>query len=67
MAKVKETVCDLAEKHSPEVNEAKKRAFESIDLFCYKIEKQLKKFNNMLKSEKMRKAKELEDTEYDFN
>ena len=65
--KLKDTVCDIAEKHSPEVNEAKKRAFESIDLFCYKIEKQLKKFNNMLKSEKMRKAKELEDTEYDFN
>ena len=65
--KLKETVCDLAEKHSPEVNQAKKRAFESIDLFCYKLERQYKKFNNMLKSKKMRKAKELEDTEYDFN
>ena len=31
-AKVKETVCDLAEKHSPAVNEAKKQAMESIDL-----------------------------------
>ncbi len=65
--KIKDTVCDLAEKHSPEVNQAKKRAFESIDLFCYKLERQYKKFNNMLKSKKMRKAKELEDTEYDFN
>ena len=65
--KLKETVCDLAEKHSPEVHQAKKRAFESIDLFCYKLERQYKKFNNMLKSKKMRKAKELEDTEYDFN
>lgn len=65
--KIKDTVCDLAEKHSPEVNEAKKKAFESIDLFCYKLERQLKRFNNMLRSEKMRKAKELEDTEYEFN
>lgn len=65
--KLKETVCDLAEKHSPEVNEAKKKAFESIDLICYKLERQYKKFNNMLKSKRMRKAKELEDTEYDFN
>lgn len=65
--KLKETVCDLAEKHSPEVQEAKKKAFESIDLFCYKLERQYKKFNNMLKSKKMRKAKELEDSEYDFN
>ncbi len=65
--KIKNTVCDLAEKHSPEVNNAKKKAFESIDLFCYKLERQYKKFNNMLKSKKMRKAKELEDTDYDFN
>ena len=61
--KLKETVCELAEKHSPEVNEAKKKAFESLDLFCYKLERQYKKFNNMLKSKKMRKAKELEDTD----
>ena len=65
--KVKETVCDLAEKHSPAVNEAKKQAMESIDLLKYKLEKQYKKFGNMLKSKKMRKAKELEDSsEYDI-
>ena len=66
-AKVKETVCDLAEKHSPDVNEAKKQAMESMDLLKYKLEKQYKKFGNMLKSKKMRKAKELEDlSEYDI-
>ncbi len=66
--KVKETICDLAEKHSPAVNEAKKQALESIDLVKYKLEKQYKKFGNMLKSKKMRKAKELEEiTDYDFN
>lgn len=66
--KVKETVCELAEKHSPAVSEAKKQAMESIDLLRYKLEKQYKKFGNMIKSKKMRKAKELEQmTDYDFN
>lgn len=67
-AKVKDTVCDLAEKYSPEVQEAKKQALESIDLLKYKLEKQYKKFGNMLKSKKLRRAKELEDiNDYDFN
>ena len=66
--KVKDTVCDLAEKYSPDVQEAKKQALESIDLLKYKLEKQYKKFGNMLKSKKMRRAKELEDlSDYDFN
>ena len=65
--KVKETVCDLAEKHSPAVNEAKKQALESMDLLKYKLERQYKKFSNMVKSKKMRKAKELEElSDYDF-
>lgn len=62
--KLKTTVCELAEKHSPSIQDAKKRAFESIDLLKYKLEKQYKKFNNMLKSKKMQKAKELESSEY---
>ncbi len=66
--KVKETVCDLAEKHSPAVQEAKKQAMDSIDLLKYKLEREYKKFSNMIKSKKMRKAKELEQIdEYDFN
>jgi gas vesicle protein len=66
-AKVKDTVCDLAEKYSPEVNEAKQQALESMDLLKYKLERQYKKFGNMLKSKKMRKAKELEDScDYEF-
>jgi gas vesicle protein len=62
--KLKVTVCDLAEKHSPAIQDAKKKAFENLDLLRYKIERQYKKFNNMLKSRKMRKAKELESVEY---
>lgn len=66
-AKVKDTVCDLAEKHSPAINEAKKQALESVDLLKYKLERQYKKFGNMLKSKKLRRAKELEsETHFDW-
>lgn len=64
---LKEVISDLAEKHSPEVKEAKKQALESIDLIKYKLERQYRKLNHMLKSKKLQKAKELEDIEYDFN
>ena len=66
--KVKDTVCDLAEKYSPEVEDAKKQAMESVDLLKYKLERQYKKIGNIIKSKKMRKAKELEEiNDYDFN
>lgn len=64
---LKETIADLAEKHSPEIKEAKKQAMESIDLVKYKLERQYRKLNHMLKSRKLQKAKELEDIDYDFN
>lgn len=64
---LQETVNNLAEKHSPEVQEAKKQAMESIDLVKFKLERQYRKLNHMLKSKKLQKAKELEDSEYDFN
>ena len=66
-AKVKDTVCDLAEKYSPEVEEAKKQAMESVDLLKYKLEKQYNKINEHIKAKQMAKARELEDRSYDFN
>ena len=63
---IKETVCELYEKHSPAVREAKKQALESVDLMKYKLERQLRKFNNMVKSKKLLKAKELEGMD-DYN
>jgi len=67
-SKIKKTLCNLWEKFSPDVLEAKKQAMESVDLLKYKLEKQYKKINNTLKSDKMIKAKELEScTDYDFN
>lgn len=65
--KLQEIINDVTEKHSPEIKEAKKQALESIDLIKYKLERQYRKLNHMLKSKKLRKAKELEDIEYDFN
>ena len=66
--KIKDTVCDLAEKHSPEINNAKQQALESIDLLKYKLEKQYKRLGYMIKSQKLKKAKELEEiNDYDFN
>ena len=48
--KVKGTVCDLAEKYSPEVKEAKKQALESVVLLKYNWHLILCKFKvyNML-------------------
>ena len=64
---VKEVIDEFNEKHSPEINEAKQQALESIDLVKYKLERQYRKLNHVLKSKRLQKAKELEDSEYDFN
>ena len=64
---LKDVIENFSEKHSPEIKDAKKQAFETIDLVKYKLERQYRKINHMLKSKKLQKAKELEDTEYDFN
>ncbi len=63
---LKETACKLYEENSPAISEAKKQALESVDLMRYKLERQLRKFSNMLKNRKLRKAKELEDGESEF-
>ena len=64
---LKEAACELYEKHCPAINEAKKQALESVDLMKYKLERQLRKFNNMIKSKKLLKAKELEEMDDDYN
>ena len=58
---LKEAACELYEKHSPAIKDAKKQALENVDLMKYKLERQLRKFNNMIKSKKLLKAKELEE------
>lgn len=63
---LKETACEFYEKHSPAIKEAKKQALENVDLMKYKLERQFRKFNNMIKSKKLLKAKELEEMD-DYN
>ena len=63
---LKEAAIKLYEDNSPAINEAKKQALESIDLMKYKLERQFRKFNNMIKSKKLLKAKELEELDDDF-
>ena len=65
-AKVKETVYDLAEKHSPAVNEAKKQAMEMIKSSKEKIEDTYKKFNDNLKAQKLAHAKNCEIDVYEI-
>ena len=64
---LKEAACEFYDKHAPQICEAKKQALESIDLMKYKMERQLRKLNNSVKSKKMKKAKELEDFEHGGN
>lgn len=64
--RLKEVACEFYEKNSPAILKAKKQAFESVDLAKYKLERQFRKFNNMIKSNKLQKAKVLEEAENDF-
>ena len=60
---LKEAACEFYDKHAPQIQDAKKQAIESVDLVKYKLERQFRKLNNSLKSKKMQKAKELEDSD----
>lgn len=64
---VKVFVDEFAQKHAPEIKEAKKQALESLDMMKYKLEKQYNKINEHIKAKQMAKAKEMEDKTYDFN
>ena len=64
--KLKDVACEFYEKNAPSIQEAKKQALESVALAKYKLERQFRKFNNMLKSQKLQKAKELESADNEF-
>ena len=50
-----QVVTEFAQKHAPQINEAKKQAMESIDLVKYKIEKKYNKINDSIKANNLRK------------
>jgi gas vesicle protein len=57
---LKEAAEKLYEKHAPAIQEAKQQAAEAIEITKYKLERQFKKINSAIKSDKMLKAKEAE-------
>jgi len=64
---LQDTVVDFADKHTPEINEAKRQALTSIDVMKYKIEKRYNKISNMIKAKQLARAKERESVDYDMN
>ena len=58
---------NLVETQAPNVKKAKKQALESIDLAKFKIEKKIKNFANAIKSDKLEKAKKLEELNSDYD
>ena len=55
---------EFYEKHSPEINEAKRQAIQSVDLVRCKLERQFKNMTDRIKSHKLRKAKVREASDY---
>ncbi len=66
-AELKEAITEFAQKHAPEIKEAKKQALESLDMMKYKLERQYNKINEHIKAKQLAKAREREDMSYDFN
>ena len=64
---VENVITDLAEKYTPEIQEAKKQALTSIDVMRYKLEQQYNKINETIKAKQIAKAKQKETNEYDVN
>jgi gas vesicle protein len=64
---VKSAIENLIETQSPNVQEAKRKAIKAIDIVRYKVEDKIKKIANAVKSEKMEKAKQLEEANSDYD
>ena len=57
---LKEAVSEIADKCAPKLQEAQKKALESIDYVKYQIERQYNKLNESIKAKNLQKAKEKE-------
>lgn len=66
---IAQAATEFYEKHSPEINAAKKQAIQSVDILRCKIERQMKTIAEKIKSRKLRNAKKREDGEMtgDYN
>lgn len=66
---IAQAATEFYEKHSPEINAAKKQAIQSVDILRCKLERQMKTIAEKIKSRKLRNAKKREDGEMtgDYN
>ncbi len=64
---IEEVIVDIAQKHAPEIQEAKRQALTSIDMMKYNLEKKYNKLSEELKAKQLAKAKEKEQTDYELN
>ena len=65
---VENVITDIAQKCTPEINEAKRQALTSIDVMRYRLEQQYNKLNESIKAKHLAKAKEKEAMEdYEVN
>ncbi|MDD3237944.1 MAG: YtxH domain-containing protein [Candidatus Gastranaerophilales bacterium] len=64
---VEDVVVDIAQKHAPEIQEAKRQALTSIDMMKYTLEKKYNKINDVIRARQLAKAKEKESTDYELN
>ena len=64
---VENVITDLAQKYTPEINEAKRQAMTSIDVMRYRLEQQYNKINETIKAKQIAKAKEKETNDFDVN
>ena len=63
---IKNTVIDVAEKYSPEIQKAKKQAIDIIKSSKYKIESEYKNFLDNIKAQKLANAKNIETDVYNM-
>ena len=65
---VENVITDIAQKCTPEINEAKRQALTSIDVMKYRLEQQYNKLNESIKAKHIAKAKAKEAMEdYEVN
>ena len=64
---VEDAVCDLVEKHAPEIERTKREALTSIDVMRYKFEKKYKRFLAVLRAKQLAKAKAKETSDFEMN
>lgn len=64
---VENVITDMAQKYTPEINEAKKQALTSIDVMRYRLEQQYNKINESIKAKQIAKAKQKESIDYEVN